>query len=79
MTSVVDKLSSQFRDASVGQKRRILWERAEPSENGTAWLGLTDNYLKARAESESDLVNRITPATLEGYEGEVMYARISAG
>ena len=78
LSSVVGKLAAQFREASVGQTRRVLWETARTSENGTAWTGLTDNYLRVRGESEADLANRITPATLEGYEGEVMRARIAA-
>ncbi len=78
LSSVVGKLAAQFREASVGQTRRVLWETARTSEDGTAWTGLTDNYLRVRGESEADLANRITPATLEGYEGEVMRARIAA-
>ena len=73
---VVDNLARRFRESSVGQTRRVLWERAESSEGGTAWSGLTDNYLRARAASESDLANRITPAMLEGLDGEVMTARL---
>ena len=74
--AVVDDLARQFRSASVGQTRRVLWERAAPSDEGTAWTGLTDNYLRARALSESDLANHITRATLESLDGEVMNARI---
>ena len=74
--AVVDSLARQFRSASVGQTRQVLWERAAPSDEGTAWTGLTDNYLRARALSESDLANRITRATLESLDGEVMNARI---
>ena len=74
--AVVDNLARQFREASIGQTRRILWERASPSDEGTAWLGLTDNYLKARALSESDLANRITLAALESLDGELMNARV---
>ena len=73
---VVDDLARQFRSASLGQIRPVLWERATPSDKGTAWLGLTDNYLRARALSESDLANSITPATLESLDGELMNARI---
>ena len=77
LSSVVDKLAAQFREASVGQRRRILWERSEISEDQTRWSGLTDNYLRARAQSDADLANRITAATLVGFEGGVMNARIS--
>ena len=74
--AVVDDLARQFRNDSVGQTRQVLWERAVSSDEGTAWLGLTDNYLKARALSESDLANRITAATLESLDGELMNARV---
>ena len=74
--AVADDLARQFRSASVGQTRPVLWERAAPSDEGTAWLGLTDNYLRARALSESDLANRITPATLESLDGKQMTARV---
>ncbi|MCY4651838.1 MAG: radical SAM protein, partial [Dehalococcoidia bacterium] len=77
LSSVVGKLSAQFREASIGQTRQILWETSESSENGTTWTGLTDNYLRARGKSEADLANRITVATLEGFEGQLMRARIS--
>ena len=77
LSSVVDKLAAQFREASVGQRRRILWERSEILENQTRWSGLTDNYLRARAQSDADLANRITAATLVGFEDGVMNARIS--
>ena len=76
LAAVVDGLAREFREASVGQTRQVLWERAESSDRGTAWMGLTDNYLKARALSESDLASRITLATLESLDGEVMSARI---
>ena len=76
LTMVVDGLAREFREASVGQTRHVLWERAESSDGITAWLGLTDNYLRARALSESDLASLITPATLESLDGEVMSARI---
>ena len=77
LSSVVGKLAARFREESVGQTRQVLWERAETSENGTAWTGLTDNYLRARGQSEADLTNQITFATLEGFEGELMRARVS--
>ncbi len=76
LAEVVDGLAREFREASVGQTRQVLWERAESSDGVTAWLGLTDNYLRVRALSESDLASRITPAILESLDGEVMSARI---
>ena len=76
LASVVDDLARRFREQSVGQTRPVLWERATSSDNGMAWQGLTDNYIRTRARSESNLANRITPATLESLDGDVMNARI---
>ena len=76
LSAVVDGLARRFREDSAGQTRQTLWERAEIYGGETAWLGLTDNYLRVRAVSESDLANRITPATLESLDGEVMNARV---
>ncbi len=76
LTSVVDDLARRFRQASVGQTRPVLWERATSSDNGMVWQGLTDNYLRTRARSESNLASRVTLAALESFDGDVMNARI---
>ncbi len=76
LTAVVDDLARRFREASVGQTRPVLWERATSSDKGMVWQGLTDNYLRTRTQSESDLANRITLAVLESFDGDVMNARI---
>ena len=78
LTSIVKSLSRQFKESSIGQTREVLWERADVSNGTTIWSGLTDNYLKAIAPSDSNLANRITRATLQGFDGDVMTARISA-
>ena len=76
LTSVVDDLARRFREASVGQTRPILWERATSSDKGMIWQGLTDNYLRTRVRSDSHLANRITLASLESFDGDAMNARI---
>ncbi len=76
LTAVVDDLARGFREASLGQTRPVLWERATSSHRGMMWQGLTDNYLRTRAQSESNLANRITLATLESLDGDVINARI---
>ena len=76
LTSVVDGLARRFREASVGQTRPVLWERAASSDKGMVWRGLTDNYLRTHVQSRSNLANRITLATLESFDGDVMNVRI---
>ena len=53
----------RFRESQLGAVRLVLWERA--SGSGSVWSGLTDNYLRVRADSDgSTLSNRITNARL---------------
>ena len=79
LTSVVDDLARRFREASVGQERPVLWERATSSDKGMVWQGLTDNYLRTRVRSDSHLANRITLAALESFDGDAMNVRILEG
>ena len=58
----------RFRESQLGAVRPVLWERTSGSEG--VWSGLTDNYLRVRAASNSPLANRITNARLTGLEGD---------
>ena len=63
----------RFRQRFVGREMVVLWERRQ---RDGLWAGLTDNYIRVVAESESDLHNRLTAAQLvaerDGYlVGEV--------
>ena len=76
--------NQRFRRGQLGEVRSVLWEctgeragdpkAGRTAGRGGAWSGLTDNYLRVRAESETDLANRITPARLTGLEGDVLLA-----
>ena len=68
--------NQRFRLGQLGEVRSVLWERTgkRAAGRGGAWSGLTDNYLRVRAESEANLANRITPARLTGLEGDVLLA-----
>ena len=57
-----------FRQSQLGTVRPVLWERT--SGIGGGWSGLTDNYLRVRAASDSLLANQITNARLIGLEGD---------
>ena len=66
MLAVAEKLREEYAQESVGQVRPVLWERATAKE-GAGWRfsGLTDNYLRVTAASESNLLNEITWARLD--------------
>ena len=66
----------QFRESQLGTVRPVLWERA--SGSGGIWSGLTDNYMRVRAASDSPLSNRITNARLTGLEGDWVLAEVVA-
>jgi len=53
--------AQDFRRNFLGRTMQILWESAD--EDGI-WSGLTDNYIRVMAESETNLANTITPARL---------------
>lgn len=64
----------RFRESQLGAERPVLWERASGSRG--VWSGLTDNYLRVRAVSDSTLSNRITNARLTGLEGDWVLAEV---
>ena len=63
----------QFRESQIGRVRPVLWEQSSRSGH---WTGLTDNYVRVRSTSESDIGNRITGARLMGMEGDWVLAEI---
>ena len=67
----------KFRQGALGQVRPVLWEPTQGKNCGGIWSGLTDNYVRVKANSGRDLSNLITDARLTGlYEdwvtGEVV-------
>ncbi len=64
----------RFRENQLGTVRTVLWERA--TTGGGVWSGLTGNYLRVRAASDSDLGNRITNARLTGLDGDWVLAEV---
>ena len=78
---VVAQQSGQaVRRSFVGGVRPVLWESLEQPANGAAavWSGLTDNYLRVHAVApvSLDLENRITPARLAAWDGQVLWAEV---
>jgi threonylcarbamoyladenosine tRNA methylthiotransferase MtaB len=65
MQSVLLEAEQTYRQSFVGQELAVLWESALPqAASGWELSGLTDNYLRVRATSETHLWNRITPVKL---------------
>ncbi len=53
-----------FRHGALGKTRPVLWEPARRQIPAGVWTGLTDNYLRVRAQSNRDLGNIITATRL---------------
>ncbi|MDA1127219.1 MAG: tRNA (N(6)-L-threonylcarbamoyladenosine(37)-C(2))-methylthiotransferase MtaB [Chloroflexi bacterium] len=60
----------EFRRAALGQSRPVLWGPAKRQDPSGFWAGLTDNYLRVRAQSERDLGNTITSTRLIDIDGD---------
>ena len=60
----------EFRLGSLGQTRPVLWEPGKGRDAGGIWSGLTDNYLRVKAQSDRNLGNVITDARLTGLDGD---------
>ena len=60
-----------FRQSQIGTTRPTLWERAA---RHNLWSGLTDNYLRVRAQSPTPLSNQITNARLTALDGDYLLA-----
>ena len=56
--------AQRFRLDSMGDVRRVLWESRNLRQESPHWTGLTDNYIRVKAESEANLMNEITWAKL---------------
>ncbi|MCH8988413.1 MAG: tRNA (N(6)-L-threonylcarbamoyladenosine(37)-C(2))-methylthiotransferase MtaB [Chloroflexi bacterium] len=64
MLELAAAAAREFRQGVLGQTRPVLWEPAKRHESGGVWSGLTDNYLRVRAQSDRDLGNIITDTRL---------------
>jgi threonylcarbamoyladenosine tRNA methylthiotransferase MtaB len=58
-----------FRRSQLGRVAAVLWEE----ETDGVWQGLTGNYLRVYARSDSALDNRLTPTRLERLDGDRVY------
>ena len=62
----------EFRRKSIGQVRPVLWEQAERNKLGHVWSGLTDNYLRVKANTDLELSNALTDTLLTGLDEDWM-------
>ena len=59
----------KFRQAMLGETRPALWEsEARGGEKG--WTGLTDNYIRVRAQCSRNLLNEVTRANLRALDSD---------
>ena len=68
--------ASEFREASLGSVRPVLWERLGVREGGPRLVGLTDSYLRVVAEGAPSLVNSVTSARLVANVGDELLAEV---
>ena len=66
----------RFRKAQLGTIRSVLWEPQRTATTGTVWNGLTDNYIRVRADHAAGLGNTITGAQLTELNGDWVLAKV---
>ena len=64
LLALAETQAREFRQSSVGMERPVLWESQAVHDSVLYWTGLTDNYIRVRAQSGVNLLNEITPAKL---------------
>ncbi len=72
LIELADRMAAAYRQQFLDQTVEVLWE----SRRDGAWEGLTDTYIRVRAESEADLTNRLTAARLLEQRDGVLWAQI---
>jgi threonylcarbamoyladenosine tRNA methylthiotransferase MtaB len=74
------KLSNQsarnYRKSFVGRTMEVLWEK---KAKGTAWNGLTGNYLRVFAEGDDDLTGCLMPVELMAEHPQGLIGRLMCG
>jgi threonylcarbamoyladenosine tRNA methylthiotransferase MtaB len=73
LIELAGRMSAAYRAGLIGETATVLWE----SRRDGAWEGLTDTYIRVRADSAADLSNRLTPALLREERHGVLWAEIT--
>jgi threonylcarbamoyladenosine tRNA methylthiotransferase MtaB len=79
LAEVDAELGRGVRGSFLGDTRAVLWESSTAGTNGTVlWTGLTDNYLRVRAEAptSADLHNHVTAVRLARLDGDDLWGEI---
>ena len=75
LSAIAEVGFERFRTQLKGKVRPVLWETARPLGNGAMlWSGLTDNYVRACTESNTELENSISQARLGDLHGKALRA-----
>ncbi len=69
LLTVQKRSSEAYRQGRLGDTAEVLWEERTEGR----WRGLTGDYVRVYAASDSDLTNRLTAAHLERLDGEGVY------
>ena len=76
LTDAAEVGFAAFRTAMRNKVRPVLWETANPIDDGTMlWSGLTDNYVRVSTEGDTEMGNTVTPARLGVLTGRVLLAK----
>ncbi len=80
LSVVASDLSKKFRSRFLLQSREVLWEQklSEDRQGHRVWSGLTDNYIRVRTSSQTDLSNRIMLSKLTAIDADWMSAEVRA-
>jgi threonylcarbamoyladenosine tRNA methylthiotransferase MtaB len=67
LLALAQDLRADFESRLEGRVMAVLWESARLAGGGFLCEGLTDNYVRVFAQSNTDLSNRISPVRLRGH------------
>lgn len=78
LSVIASELSMTFRRRFLCHSRAVLWERPlkRDRQGCRVWSGLTDNYIRVRTSSGTDLSNQIMPSKLTAIDGDWMSAEV---
>lgn len=74
LRQVGDRSERDFVESQIGLEAEILWE----AERDGTWHGTSDNYLRARTRSGSNLARRLTRSVLGERRGNLAYTQVEA-
>ena len=79
MRALLAESAQDYQSGFVNSTLPVLWETAkEKDSQGWQLKGLTDNYLRVRVISQTNLWNRITPVHLTGINTDGLYGEITS-